>query len=524
MELNHSVFNLYRSSGLRAAAQRAQVDERDLFFKAGAPRSFQKVSFSGSAAPQPDHFANLSQRLDKLLSFFDSVKNKSPVLNETSAIIIERSRSETSTFSYSSTRDANGVVTEEFSFQIRYRPSGEAQFAEVATPLFTQFFDPTRNPFEFQRISENDAPTGAGGVKQTAEAPTAPVSDETAAGPKDAAAPTTDSVSGAAETDADRGDLDSLYVRLAGESRAFIERVEKLIEYYRLDKNDPGASPAAGPAPAPTVGGNASEPVGDPASSGAPNQTSANARDAAAATAAAETLANIIRINDKFASRISASDNDDDVGIAADYARRIQTGAGDDRLSIDADGVTRVNTGDGDDSVAINADRASRVSTGAGDDRLEVNADIARRINTGAGDDELSISADAIRRVNAGDGDDTLTLSADTIRHVDAGAGDDTITLEAEDAVIGFSAGGGEDVINVGNVGALGIKIDSALATSLDDIDFTVEDDRIVLGFKSGESLTINNKSNADLISVIVGGEKIVLQVGDTPLALDALA
>lgn len=523
MELNPSAFSFYRADAIRSFVQKAQLDERDLSFRPEAPRSLQKTSLSGSAASPSDYVANLTQRLDKLLSFFDSVKEKSPVLNETSAIIIERSHNETSRFSYSSTRDENGVITEEFTFQVRYRPSGETQFAQGSTDLFPRIFDQARIPAHFQRIPENIESIASDGNKSPVEAATAPVSDDATLGEEivteatDFANRVTENVRAAASNAAEINQLDSLFERLAGESRAFIERVQQLIEYYRLDSADPAEAPTTG-AEAET---NAEE-IALGAVIEEETPTGVNGLDEAAA--ASEVLADVIELNEQFVSRITASEGDDNLGIVADYARRVQTGAGDDTLSIVADGVTRVETGDGDDKASIDADHVARISTGEGDDQVEISADIARRIDTGAGDDELSISADTIRRVETGDGDDTLTLAADTIRRVDAGAGDDTITLDAKDAVIGFGAGGGEDVINVGKVGALGVKIDSELATSLDDIEITVNDDQIVLSFKSGESLTINDRNNASLISVIVGGEKTILQVGDTVRTLDAVA
>lgn len=524
MELNNTVLGLYRESGFRAAAQgtpadNSQAHERFSDARTDAPRSFKSVSFFGSSISQSDYFSNLSQRLDKLSSFFDGVKRNAGSLNDPSAIIVERPHNVASSFSYSSTRDADGTVTEEFSFQIRYRPSGESQFSQFSSAPFAQYSD-------FLHALKHNRSTEPSVAAPAIEAPietAAPIGDDIVAEAKEFAAGVTEKVSDAAEGVLAQEKLGSLYERLAGESRDFIARIEKLIEYYKLDSSAPSETPDAN-APATTDGETIAETIAQPATNPAPAAPLSDAGDGAAETAAIETLANIIKINDEFASRIAASDGDDIIDIAADYARRIQSGDGDDAVTISAKGVTRVDSGDGDDTVSIDAVRASRISTGDGDDAVSINADIARRIDTGDGDDELTIAAETIRRINAGDGDDTLSLAAETIRRVDAGAGDDTITLDARDAVIGFNAGGGEDVINVGNVGALGIDIDSALASSIDDIDFTAEDDQLVLRFASGESLTINDRGNADLISVIVGGEKIILQVGDAPLSLNATA
>ena len=520
MELNHSASSVHRAEAIRAFIQKSQIDERDLSFRTEAPRSVERAPLSSAAISSSDHVAKFTQRLDKLLAFFDSVRERSPVLNETSAIIIERSHNETSRFSYTSTRDENGVITEEFTFQVRYRPTGEAQFTQASADLFPRFFDPTRLPAQFQGILENDARVASGDTIPPVETPTAPIGageglgEELVTEATDFANRVTENVRAAAANAAEISDLDALLERLAGESRAFVERVQQLVEYYRLDNANPVDAAGA------TAETNSEEvALGATVETAAPAGVSVGDEE----SLASEVLANVIELNEQFVSRVTASEGDDDVGIVADYARRVQTGAGDDALSIVADGVTRVETGDGDDKASIDADHVARISTGEGDDQLEINADIARRIDTGDGDDALSIRADTIRRVDAGDGDDTLTLAAETIRRVDGGAGDDTITLDARDAVIGFGAGGGEDVINVGKVGALGVKIDSELATSLDDIEVTIHDDQIVLSFKSGESLTINDRGNADLIMVIVDGQKTVLQIGDTVRAFDAV-
>ncbi len=523
MELNYSALRSYGADAIRSLAHKTKVDERDLSVRDRGPRPELKTQSPSPAASPSDFAAQLSQRLDQLLSFFDSVKAKSPVLNETSAIIIERSQNETTAFSYSSTRDENGFVTEAFTFQVRYRPAGEAQFAEASADLFSQVFDPARIPVQLQSAPRADASVAAGDGKASVEGASAPngagagLGEELVTEAADFADRVTENARAAAANSAEIGDLESLFERLAGESRAFVERVQELIEYYRIG----GGEPVDGPASAATNENDGEEVV---LGAGVETKAPAGVVDGDEAAAASEVLANVIKLNEQYVSRVTATEGDDDVGIVADYVRRVQSDAGDDALTIAADGVTRVATGDGDDKTVIDADRVARISTGEGDDQLEVNADTVRRIDTGDGDDELSIRADTIRRVDAGDGDDTLTLAAETIRRVNAGAGDDTITLEARDAVIGFGAGGGEDVINVSKVGALGIKIDSELATSLDDIEITVNDDQIILNFKSGESLTINDRGNADLISVIVGGEKTTLQVGDTVRSLDAVA
>lgn len=515
MELNSTALGLYRENGFRAATQGTSAGERgapDRFGDArtDAPRSFRNVGFFGASVSQSDFYSNLSLRLDKLSSFFDGVKRNAGSLNDPSAIIVERPHAVASTFSYSATRDGDGTVTEEFSFQIRYRPYGQSHFSQFSGAPFAQYAD-FLHALHYSRSTD---PAIAAPAPKAPVETAAPVGDDIVAEAEAFAAGVTEKVSDAAESVLAEEKLGSLYERLAGESRDFIARIEKLIEYYKLDSS------------APTDGDRnaVAETITEPARDDAPAPPAANASEGAAETAAIETLANIIKINDEFASRIAASEGDDIIDIAADYARRIQSGGGDDTVSISAEGVTRVDTGDGDDAISVDAVRASRISSGDGDDTVSINADIARRIDTGDGDDALTIAADTIRRIDAGDGDDTLSLTAETIRRVDAGAGDDTITLDARDAIIGFGAGGGDDVINVGNVGALGIDVDSALAASIDDIDIAVEDDQFVLRFASGESLTINDRANADLISVIVGGEKVTLQIGDAPLSLNATA
>ncbi len=545
MNVNSSILSLVWSNGLDAAAQqRDKLTEKGEAAAKEPAQSFRQVSFFGAASTQFDHVASLSARFDKMMSMLEGVQRDAPLLGESSTVILERSRSETSFMAYSSMSQSDGVVTAEFSFQLRFRPAGETQFAEVAATQTARIDEQRQNPFIFKPAVENDplinvsgetpavdlgaqAPqqsaTPSGAAAETGPAPApAEGADAIVDAAKDFANQVTDSAASAAANNIDNGDIDSLFNRLIGESRAFIERVQQLIEYYRI----------GGPAPDPAPSDAAIPPQGEapPAAPVAPapapvGETSPEAvAEAAASASIRDALDSVIKMNNEIASRIRTGGGDDTVDIVSDIASRIRTGGGDDDVSIVADVARRIRTGGGDDQIAIDADQAARISTGRGDDRLDITADVARRINTGGGDDEVSITADAIRRVRTGAGDDTLVLAADTIRRVDAGAGDDSITLDAEDAVIAFGAGGGDDVINVGNVGALGVKIDSALAASVDDIAITNEDNRIVLEFATGESLTINDKNNAGLISISVGGEKIDLHAGDAPLALDATA
>jgi len=70
----------------------------------------------------------------------------------------------------------------------------------------------------------------------------------------------------------------------------------------------------------------------------------------------------------------------------------------------------------------------------------------------------------------------------------------------------------------------LAIQIDSALATSSDDYEIVTDGNSVKLVFSSGESLTINNVDNADMISVRIGGENIDLHFSEAPVELDMSA
>lgn len=288
---------------------------------------------------------------------------------------------------------------------------------------------------------------------------------------------------------------------VAADPLTFEEHIAKLIEYYRIatagvsDEDDARVDGDE----TPHVGGH------DDHDDGVRN-------------------VNLINIDADYVSRIYSGGADDVFAINADTVRRIGAQGGDDTLTINADHVARIRTGAGDDTVNIEADNVRRISTGAGDDALNIIADHVARINTGEGDDTLNITANTVTRINTGEGDDVLNLTADTIKRVNVGAGDDTITIDANDAAIAFGKGGGEDVINITSVGALAIQIDSALAASSDDINIVTEGAAVRLEFASGESLTINNVDNADMISVRVGGEDIHLHLSDAPQELDVSA
>ncbi len=216
--------------------------------------------------------------------------------------------------------------------------------------------------------------------------------------------------------------------------------------------------------------------------------------------------------------------NGDIHSIFAENASRIYTGDRDDLIEINAVDARRIEAGDGDDRIEIDAEEVSRIRGGGGDDIVNIVSDSAHRITTGEGDDALSIRSDEVSRINTGDGDDILELYANSIERVDAGAGDDTLTIDANDAAINFSKGGGQDVINIKSVGALAIRIDGALATSSEDFSIVHDGDSVVLEFHSGEKLTLNGVSGADMIAVKVGGETIDLHLSEPPVEMDMSA
>ncbi len=479
MELNNSVSVLFKFAAFAGAhhAENAHHAREAEASKRNDERSeVRKVSFQG-ARSKALHSSYLAQRVEKMSNALARLQQTMPSLSDASTTVVERARSEgTASFSYSFTQDESGNVTEEFTFKIQFKAAGDEGFSQIST-----------------------APTTAPAPASSTPVSTAPVSDP---------AP-------------QRGDTppatgDPVVVPQTGEEAPKLT-VAQLIEYYRIET-------VVAPAGAPTQS-DAVEEAGD---------------DDHAQGEVEEHGDDNIQIDAGHVSRISTGDGDDTVEISADHVRRIRTGDGDDTLTIDADKVTRINTGAGDDVVNINADNVARIRTGGGDDTLNIEADKVRRINTGAGDDVLNINADKVTRINTGEGDDALTinadtitrvntgagddtlvLTADTIGRVNAGAGDDTITLDAVDAAIAFGKGGGEDVINIASVGALAIHIDSELAASIDDVSIVEDGDNIILEFASGESLTLNNVANADIISLQIGGENIDLHLSEPPVALD---
>ncbi len=492
MELNNSVSVLFKFAAFAGAhhaenahhARQAETKQAEASKQHDERSEVRKVSFQG-ARSKALHSSYLAQRVEKMSNALARLQQTVPSLSDASTTVIERARGEGSaSFSYSRTQDEYGNVTEEFTFKIQFKAAGDAGFTQVST-------SPPPAP-------ANDAPVST--TPAVVPAPQTPAprtpTPQTGDAPPIAVDPSV-----APQTGDDAPKM----------------TVAQLIEYYRIETV---VAPASTPAQAEAV-----EEAGD---DGHGHDEAEQHRD------------DSIKIDAGRVSRISTGAGDDVVEISADNVRRIRTGGGDDTLTIDADKVARINTGAGDDVLNINADKVRRVNTGAGDDVLNINADKVARINTGAGDDvlnidadkvtristgegddALTINADKITRVNTGAGDDTLVLTADTIGRVNAGAGDDTITLDAVDAAIAFGKGGGEDVINITSVGALAIQIDSELATSIDDVSIVEDGDNIILEFASGESLTLNNVANADIISLQVGGQSIDLRVSEPPVALD---
>jgi hypothetical protein len=492
MELNNSVSVLFKFAASANALQAKQAEAP----KEHSERSeVRRVSFQ---APNSKALRSsyLAQRVEKMSNALARLQQTLPSLSNASTTVVERARGEESaSFAYSLTQDESGNVTEQFTFKIQFKAAGDAGFTQVGT-------------------SPSPAPATDAPVSPTPAAVPAPQTPapQTPASPGDAA-PVAVDTSVAPQTGDDAPKM----------------TVAQLIEYYRIETV---TAPASAPVGAPAVADAATETGGGKKGHDEIEQHRDDRDDGVKdggvkidggrvgriSTGAGD---DVVEINADHVRRIRTGGGDDTVTIDADKVARINTGAGDDVLNINADKVARIRTGAGDDVVNIDADKVRRVNTGAGDDVLNINADKVTRISTGEGDDALTINADKITRINTGAGDDTLVLTADTIGRVNAGAGDDTITLDAVDAAIAFGKGGGEDVINITSVGALAIHIDSELAASLDDVSIVEDGDNIILEFASGESLTLNNAANADIISLQIGGESIDLRVSEPPVALD---
>jgi hypothetical protein len=487
MELNNSVSVLFKFAASAGALAAKQADAPNEHKDHSERSEVRRVSFQG-ARSKALHSNYLAQRVEKMSNALARLQQTVPSLSDASTTVVERAREEGSaSFSYSRTQDESGNVTEEFTFKIQFKAAGDAGFTQVgAAP------EPA-----------NDAAVSTTPVVVPAPQTPAP---QTPVSPGDAP-PVAVDPSVAPQTGDDAPKL----------------TVAQLIEYYRIETVvAPAVAPAGSDAP------EAVEEVGDDKKGHDEVEQHRDDRDDSVKIDAGRVSRistgdgdDSLEISADHVSRIRTGDGDDTVIIDANKVTRINTGAGDDSLDINADNVARIRTGEGDDTVNIEADKVRRINTGAGDDVLNINADNVTRIKTGEGDDALTINADTITRVNTGAGDDTLVLTADTIGRVNAGAGDDTITLDAVDAAIAFGKGGGDDVINITSVGALAIHIDSELAASLDDVSIVEDGDNIILEFASGESLTLNNVANADIISLQIGGESIDLLVSEPPVALD---
>ncbi|VAW07012.1 Alkaline phosphatase [hydrothermal vent metagenome] len=490
MELNNSVSVLFKFAASANALQAKQAEAPKEQKEHSERSEVRRASFEAPSS-KALRSSYLAQRVEKMSNALARLQQTVPSLSDASTTVVERARGEASvSFAYSLTQDKSGNVTEQFTFKIQFKAAGDAGFTQVGASPAPANDAPANTTPAAVPAPQTQTPAPQTPAPQTGDAP--PVAVDPSAAPQ-------------------TGD------------QAPKLTVAQLIEYYRIDTV---AAPAA--APAGTDAPEAVEEAGDDKRGHDEVKQHRNDRD------------NSVKIDASRVSRVSTGAGDDVVEISADNVRRIRTGGGDDTLTIDANRVTRINTGAGDDVLNINADNVARIRTGAGDDTVNIEADRVRRVNTGAGDDILNINADKVTRINTGEGDDTLTinadtitrvntgagddtlvLTADTIGRVNAGAGDDTITLDAVDAAIAFGKGGGQDVINITSVGALAIQIDSELAASLDDVSIVEDGENIVLEFASGESLTLNNVGNADIISLQVGGESIDLRVSEPPVALD---
>lgn len=472
--------------------------------KAEAPLEydgFRKIIVQEQRSPM-NHLEQLTKRLGEMSNMLMRLQQSTPALKSASAVMLERAGGATSQFSYSFSQGENGVVTQTFSFSIQFKPQGESNYIKA------------------------EAPAPAAAVVKADPVSTAPV----ASADPVIASPEQKPVSTSPIVDPDGASDGALEKTAAPQS--FDERVAQLISYYSIS-----ISVAAAGAPVATA------PGGEAGAETAAADDNKAGGDAKAPVEAETRDGYLINIDADRVRRVRTGGGDDNLFINADRARRIRTGGGDDNLLISADKVSRVNSGSGDDFIDIIGDKASRiasgsgddvvniaadrvhrVSTGSGDDNLIINADRASRIYTGEGNDAVSINAETITRVNTGAGDDTLNLTADRIGHINAGAGDDTITLNAKDAAIYFGQGGGNDVIDIQSVGALAVHVDDRLALSGDDITISRDGVTVTLEFASGETLTLNNIENADMVSLRVGGEMIDLHISEPTIELDMSA
>ncbi len=487
MELNNAVPMLRKFDAFAGLMQAKDSGKNE---HAQEQSGFRKVSFYGPQG-HARHIEHMARRIEKISNMLDRLQQTQPALADAKTVVVERAQDDAASFNYKKTTDQYGVVTEEYSFKLQYKPTSDAGFKEIEL-----------QPVETKGIAASTEPVvkiaGPSGIPSTVEK--SPIS----------------TVSTAKEI-LPTG-LEQLET-IASELKSFSERVAALIEYYRIDK-DTAPAPAAAvatetvAAPVEVATVPASEPVD--------NTQYIDAQYVARLYSGPGD--DSLDINAESARRIGMGAGDDILSIIAEQAARVRTGRGDDTLNINADEIARIRTGAGDDVVTLEANEVRRVKTGAGDDKLTIDAETVTRINTGKGDDMLAINADTITRVNTGEGDDTLELTANTIKRVNAGAGDDTITLDADDAAIAFGKGGGEDVINITSVGALAIQIDSALASSADDVTIISENGSVVLEFVSGERLTINNIDNADVVSARIGGETVELHMAAAPMELEMSA
>lgn len=519
---------------------------------------------SSEAVSRADHRAKFVDRLESMTRMLDQVKAAAVESETATTLVVEREGAETRSLAYSIFQGDSGAPVEQFVFTVSFK-SQDGLTKTAPTPP-AQLLASLNQGAEDGNGTDDGAPSAVT-TPSTPDAAPAPVQQP--ATPVVSAAPVNAEPVDAEPVDAETAPVapaEGNSARTAtndapppaDESLSFDERVRQLIEYYRTDKpqGETAQSPTSTSAGTPETTSVESNAATNDALEEFIAIASERVRNIALGSDNDElfidaTLANrilsgrgddvlditaqeatridaakgddVIYIDAERAARIRAGSGDDIVTVIADIATRIKGARGDDNIFVEADRATRIRGDEGDDVININARFAQRIAGAADDDTITIAADKADRIYGGLGDDTIEIEANTISRVGGGSGDDTITLRADTIDEVNADEGDDTIILEAKDAAVRFSAGGGQDVIDIESVGSLAIDIDKDLATDVDEISVDNAGGQITLGFASGEQLTINNTQNADYIALRVGGETVELQLSEPPETLDVV-
>lgn len=185
----------------------------------------------------------------------------------------------------------------------------------------------------------------------------------------------------------------------------------------------------------------------------------------------------------------------------------------DNEVKVTAEDVNRIMGTEGNDKIEVSATNTERVEGRGGNDSIYIEAKNAYMTGGGKGDDNLTITADVVEDVWDGGGNDTVSITADKATEIEIGKGDDVYNLNVGEASVRLREMGGNDTINLSDGAHL--ELNMPTGAMLDDAASAAwEGDTLVMSFSSGDSMRIENASNAGSISIRAGETSMKLMDG----------